>query len=98
MYQIVRYPDKYAIYNSKDYNKCVQYLTDFNNKLRDYKFKTEKTETFITLATPYKEDTVYSIEYNDPAIVKNIYRLSDLPVYGSKEWNDMCERFFGGDS
>lgn len=97
MYQIIRYPDKHAIYSNSDFANCVKYLENFNYKLRKYKIKTDKTETFLTVKNDYKEDTVYSIEFNEPPIPKNIYAFSDMPIYGSKEWNDMCERFFGGD-
>ena len=65
MFEIVRYPEKYPVYRNLDYTKCKQYLTLFNDKLRQNKFRTEKTETFITLSSPYKEDVIYSIEYNE---------------------------------
>lgn len=96
MYQIIRYPDNHAIYSNSDFAKCVKYLEDFNDKLTKYKIKTEKTETFITINEETKEDTVYSIEYNESPIPKNIYAFSNMPIYGSKEWVEMCERFFGG--
>ena len=76
MYQIIRYPDKLVQFGSYDFSECVKYLEMFNEKLKKYNLNTEKTETFLTINCKGREDIIYSIEFNTPPLVVNIFAFA----------------------